>query len=368
MQCRFAVATLGLLLVAAQALAEPVKHLYRAEVLVASQSVTERSRAATTALETVLVRVSGRAQVLEHPSAQKALKRAHRYVSEFSYETTDEQLEIDGALQPATRLVLRFSAALVEKLLREAGLPLWPANRPSLLVWLVEDDLSRGRHLVADPLVWESVRAQAAERGLPLATPLLDLQDQIALEADALWHFDEENIRAASARYGADGIVVGRYTRASNGRWLANWQLLHKREANLFDSSAESIEELVARGMTQVVEHIAGLYAIVPRNQAPDTVVVEVAGVEDFGRYIATLDYFDGLAMVRHAALTEVKGATLVLQLSTEGELSLLLDALSLDKKLLPADDGGSLSLPGSRYSPRGSASNPLQYRWSPQS
>lgn len=344
--------------------AEPVKGLYRAEVLVTSQSLRERNRASSEALAEVLVRVTGMPQVLQQPPAKSAIKRAQRYVSEFSYETTDEVLEKNGKAKAATRLVFRFSPALIDKLLRDARLPIWPANRPNLLVWLVEDDLRLGRQLVGGEEVLASLQQAAKRRGVPLATPLLDLQDRVALKPDDLWQLNEDKIRAASRRYRADGILVGRYTQTSDGRWRANWQLLLRQDASLFESSADAVEAVIERGIDRVADYLAGLYAIVPRGQGPATVVVQIDGVRDFRHYIATLNYFDGLAMVRDAAPTQVNGETLVLQLHAEGDLSLLLQTLALDKKLLPADNGGSLSLPGSRYSPRGSLANPLQYRW----
>lgn len=345
-------------------LAEPVEGLYTTDVLVSSQGRAERVRAAGEGLAEVLLRVSGHPPALRHPEVRQALKRAQRYVSEFSYESTEETLETGGAIKPAHKLILKYSASQVEQLLRKAQQPIWPSNRPNLLVWLVIDEFPSGRRLVGDAPVQDSLRAAALRRGLPMIYPLLDLQDQIALSADALWDMDEASVLAASRRYHADGILVGRYSQTSRGQWLANWKLLHKDEAVIFDSASEEFERMLNGGLDQVADYLAGLYAIVPGEQGPDAVVVQLSGVDDFASYAAALNYLDGLAMVRHAALVAVRGDTLLLNLFTEGDLSQLLDTLALDNKLIPANEGGSLSLPGSRYSTKGSAENPLQFRW----
>lgn len=344
--------------------AELVKGLYTTDVLVSSQGGAERVRAASEGLAEVLLRVSGHPRALRHPDIKQALKRAQRYVSEFSYESTEDTLVVNGEVRAAHKLILKYSASLVERLLRRAEQPIWPANRPNLLVWLVMDEYPTGRRLVGDAAVRDSLRVAAQRRGVPMILPLLDLQDQIAISADALWELDETNTLAASRRYRADGILVGRYSQTSQGNWLANWKLLHRDEAVVFDSGSEEFDRMLNSGLDQVADYLAGLYAIVPGEQGPAAVVVQLSGVSNFASYAAALNYLDGLAMVRHAALVAVRGDTLLLNLYTEGDLSQLLDTLALDNKLLPADEGGSLSLPDSRYSAKGSAENPLQFRW----
>ena len=340
--------------------------LYRTQVLVTSQSTAERGRAAAQGLAEILTRVSGQADANRRPAVRQALKTANRYLSEFSYASTDETLERAGEERPATRLLLAFSPALVDKLLRQAQLPAWPANRPTLMVWLVADDVSQGRHLVEDEESLDVLRKAAQRRGLPIVTPLLDLEDRVAISAADLWSFDEAKLQAASARYQADAILVGRYSQTSRGRWLASWQLLHKQGDGAFDSRRDQLTEVMNNGIDQVADHMAGLYAIVPRDSAFDRVVLQVAGVHDFAAYRATLDYLQRLRMVRRATLRSVQGQALELTLQTEGELSLLLDTLALDNKLVPVESvpDGSMSLPGNRYLPRGSEQNPLLLRW----
>ena len=351
---------------------EQLVDLYQTETLVTSQSSRERARAATDGLAEVVLRISGTLAALQAPAVIDGMRRAQSYVYEFQYASTDQTLTVDDREVPASRLILRFSRQGVERLLRRANLPMWPANRPSLLVWLVVDDLDRGRHLVGpadDPAAIAALNAAAGRRGLPLLAPLLDLEDRVALAGDAAWVLAEDKIRLASGRYQSDAILVGRYSSTSRGEWRATWLLLHKGQSRVFDSVGFELDTVIAAGVNQVADHLAGIYAIVPGQHDPDAVVMQLTGVADFTHYVRVLDYLEKLAVVRQAHLAAVRGDTLLLHLYTDGDLALLLNALALDRRLVPVasvDPG----LPGPeapewQLGPRGSIHNPLHYQWS---
>ena len=335
--------------------AEQVVDIYRGEVLVTSQSTSER--------QTATQRVSGDPQALEHEQVRAAIDRAQDYVYEFNYSSTQQSLEMDGAQVPAMRLVLMFSPAAVENLLRSAGLPLWPANRPSVLVWLVSDDGSGPQQIVEDELR-QQLREHAHVRGLPLILPLQDLEDRLALSARELWYTDEAAVQHASDRYSADAILVGRYSQTSSGTVRSNWKMFHSLGDPAFAINAESSAELVRMALDRVADHFAGLYAIRPREEGPDTTVVQVIGVSDFGTYKSAQNYLDGLPMVRRVELVALRPDALTLRLYVEGEVSRLLSTLSSDGRLLSSAESGRVSLPENRFLPRGTLVNPLTYRW----
>src|SRR5690625_3999237 len=213
---------------AAAGWAEQVVNIYRGEVLVTSQSAAERQAATRQAFEDLVLRVSGDPHTVEHEQVRDAIERAQDYVYEFNYSSTQETLEVDGARVPAVRLVLMFSPVAVENLLRSAGLPLWPANRPSVLAWLVTDDGNGPTQIVEDELR-QTLREHAQRRGLPLILPLQDLEGRLALSARELWYMDEAAVQHASGRYSPNAILVGRYSQPSSGAVRSNWQLLHSQ-------------------------------------------------------------------------------------------------------------------------------------------
>ncbi len=353
--------------------AEVVSTLYQAEVLVASQGSRARTEAAAQGLADVVVRVSGVPEAGQLPRVMGAMSKPLRWLEAFHYESTDELLEHNGVEVSASRLILRYSASAIEQLLRDAGLPVWPANRPSVLVWMVQDDVVEGRRVVSlleQPEVLEATQAVSERRGLPMVTPLLDLQDQMALSADDLWGLDENLILNASSRYQADAVVVGRYTQTSGGQWRATWLLLHKGSREVFDSRGLDTAAWVDDGFGQVVSYLAGMYAIVPQIGTSEAVVMELDGVETFADYFQALKYLQDLAMVNRADPSAVSVSTLRLNLFTEGSVSLLLDALALDNRLKPksvvtvSSQSSVTPVPVWQMGPQGSANNPLRYEW----
>lgn len=355
----------ALLLAAAPLRAEQVVDLYTAEVLVATQSAADRERAAREAFAALVVRVSGDTGAMEQSAVREASRRAQDFVYEFNYASTDDTIEVDGEERPATRLVLKFSPVEIEQLLRSAELSLWPANRPAVLYWLVarEDD---GARRVSGSQERDWLKEHALLRGLPLISPLDDLEDRLALSARQLWDLDREAIRSASARYDSDAVLVGRYSETSSGQWRSDWQLYHGMGNYGFNVNAESKQAMITSAVDVLADHFASLYAIVPREEGPDTLVLQLSNIEGFGAYKAAETYLEDLAMVRRVEMISVRPGVLLFRLVTEGDVERLLSTLRLDSQLVPAAQSGHVSLVGDRFQPQGTMANPLVYTWEP--
>lgn len=377
------VAVFWFALCASDVMAEQVVDIYRAEVLVRSQSAAVRNIAARDAMREVLIRVSGDTTAPEQPGMKAAINQAQNYLLEFSYASTDKRLEVDGKSIPATVLIAKFSPQGIERLLREARLPLWPASRPKLLIWSVLQDASGAFHRVPDDTIMAALSQRAAVRGLPLALPLHDFEDTIALSSDNLWNFEEAAIKEASERYRPDAILVGRYSQSADGQWQASWQLIHASGNNTFDDQAEAASTLFTRALDAAADSFARLYAIVPSESGPDVIVMQVENVADFGAHKNLQRYLEGLVMVKRLELLKIDGQHQLLRLYIEGDQAQLLTTLVLGKKLYPLDteavgiapalpafdpvdllDSG-LPPPLPAFAP-GSLGKPLVYRWQP--
>ncbi|MCP8898109.1 DUF2066 domain-containing protein [Gilvimarinus xylanilyticus] len=341
--------------------AEQKVDLYSANELVKSQSLAQREAAAKHALERVLVRVSGSQQAATKPQVRDALVRAQDYVYEYSYSGTDETLEgIEGEPVPASRLHLKFSAALVEQLLREAGLTFWPANRPEVLVWIVENSGAESQ-IVSDSERWQTLREQAALRGVPISAPLFDLEDHLAMPAQTLWQLDAPTIREASERYRADAILVVRYSQLSDGRFRGDWQLMHSEGEASFEGQGETLAPLLQAAVNDTADRFASLYAINPSETGSASIAMRVDNVTSFATYKQIERYLSSLALVRRVQMHSLSEQGLILQLFTEGDITRLENTLQLAQVLTPASD--SVSLSANRYQRRGSLERPLRYR-----
>ena len=206
-----------------------VPWLYTAEAAVRSQSAGDRHRAASTGLAEVLTRLTGLAPLPDHADVASALAAPERFYARYEY--VQRQAEADA---PAQVLVFHFDPGPVLRLLRQADLPVWAADRPRTLAWVVlqqqgERRLIGGAGPLADAIAG-SLRQRARERGLELSLPLMDLTDA-ALSPTAVWGLFWEDIDAASARYAPDLLLVGRLRQAVDG-WHTEWQLRSRGAAS----------------------------------------------------------------------------------------------------------------------------------------
>lgn len=332
---------------------------YSASVPVASQSARERERAAGVGLREVLVRISGVEDLDQYPDAVSALSRASSHLEQYSYE------RVRGATGRMTEhLVMTFSPAAVERILRSAGLPYWPVQRPDALVWLVEDDITEGKRLVNDtgsPIL-QGLFSASQKRGLPLLLPLLDLEDQLAISAEQVWNLDQETVLAASERYNADTVLIGRYSRTSTGQWWTSWQFFHRGDGRNFDLRGEDGVVVGQQALAPLANYLAGLYALKANPESASRLYVQVSPVNDFGNYRKTLDYLHKLPVVTSYSLLAVTGESLLFSFELNGTFDQLKNALSLDGKMRPQYSGDPnapwLALPG------GSADQPWRLEW----
>ncbi len=377
-------------------------------MLVKNQSESERNAAARASFGELVVRVSGQRNALEHPVIQQALPKAQNYLFGFTYKSTPEKITDGGKSFPALALQLNYEPQAIEQLLREAQLPLWPATRPRLLVWLVYKDAT-GLHQVPQVIDLQAMNRQASYRGLPLAFPKLDLEDSLSLTADDLWAVDVEKIKAASLRYKVDAILVGRYMPSSLGPiplpvvkdpaavvdaelvassessssamasssevssiadaslvpppvlgpWLGDWQLIHGDYPQTFADETPEVAGLFASAIDRAADYFANQYAIMPTNQGPQTIVLHVGNITSFGAFKQVQRYLDDLAMVQRMEVITVNADGLLLRLTTEGDIKLLMSTLALGRRLAPLQSD-SLSSAGVQVAAAGDPASPV--------
>lgn len=342
------------------ATADPEIDLYRAAVKVGSQTAAERARAASDGLRQVLVRVSGTQDIHQSPEVLNSLSKATSYMDQFHYESVTDKFGNAGE-----RLVMAFSPAVVERILRDASLPFWPVNRPDVLVWLVEDKANAGKTLLneAPSEVLAALQSAARERGVPLALPLLDLDDQLAINAEQVWTLNEDAILNASERYNADTVLVGRVTETSTGEWWATWQFFHRGQDRVFDVRADTAVQLGKQAIGPLADYLSGLYSIVPNAESAPQVAVQISQVGDFKAYRGVFDYFDQLAFLTSYNLVSVVGNNLLFYMQVNGTMDQLNNALLVDGKIQPEATQASPQAPWIAV-PRGTLDNPLRFEW----
>lgn len=362
--------------------------IYRAQALVKSQAEAERNAAARATFGELMVRVSGQRNALDNPVVRAAMPKAQNYLFGFSYKSSNEKLIEGGRNFTALALQLDYEPQAIGQLLRDAQLPLWPAQRPTLLVWLVFKD-SRSLHLVPEVIDFQAINGAAAYRGLPLMFPKHDVEDSLSITAVDLWAVNQEKIKAASARYNADAVLLGRYMPSSmgpippavvidplatadytavtlsssavavsstastassvegaldavpaepvQGPWQGEWLLLHGENQTTFADETPEVKGLFNNVIEHVADYFAKQYAIVPTNQGAQQIVLRVGNVTSFAAFKEVQSYLEGLALVQRMEVVTVNAEGVAVRLTTEADTRLLINTLALGRRLVLA-------------------------------
>ncbi|MGV6807659.1 MAG: DUF2066 domain-containing protein [bacterium] len=331
---------------AASVAAVEVDGLYTASVPVTSQSESERSRGVKKGLLQVIRKLTGVYAVDSFSGVSSAVASADSYMGGYSYELVPGEV-VSG--DQGLRLVVNFSADMLNRFLRVNRLPIWPSQREPLLIWVVMDDPESGRQLVGSETLadgYEVLRRLAEERGQPLAFPVLDLTDRVTLRPEDAWAFSEASITAASSRYRASNWVVFRLFQTSQGGWRGASFLGMASETSLTNIVEPDSQTFFSRGLSAAIDSISARQAYVPA--AVDSLVrLTVDGIDGNRAYSDLTAMLANMEIVRDISLKQLKPGRALLNVQIEGDRDVFFAALDRSAVIRPADPEGGF---GDRY------------------
>jgi hypothetical protein len=320
-----------LLLAVTASQAGSVRDLYSAQVPVADQSAKALSVASRQALADVVVKVSGSVEVLQYPAIKTALKKARANVQQYAYSREDGP---QGVLSAR----FEFDGSYVTRLVTQSGAPLWTANRPQVLVWMVVEDAS-GRYFVnmdTAPELAAQLLEAFSRRGVPVQLPLFDLADSAAISTEEAWRLYGPALQAASDRYDVRDIVVGRLAALSTGNSVGDWSYLYS--GNRIDRSvtAADAEAFMREGVSIVAEDMASRYAVVSSGADDSGVTMSVLGVASYADYAGIVAWLEGLELIDHANVERIERDQIELRLHAQADAGQLAAIIELDERLVP--------------------------------
>nr|VFJ52948.1 MAG: hypothetical protein BECKFM1743C_GA0114222_101165 [Candidatus Kentron sp. FM]VFJ74568.1 MAG: hypothetical protein BECKFM1743A_GA0114220_107861 [Candidatus Kentron sp. FM]VFK21956.1 MAG: hypothetical protein BECKFM1743B_GA0114221_108292 [Candidatus Kentron sp. FM] len=299
----------------------PIPELYEAKMPVIDKSEQERNKALRAALRQVIIKITGRREAVGRSAIAKALEQPDRYIQQFLYQTEKTPSE-------SAELVFwaKFDPGAVSELLRSANLPSWERARPSMLIWLVVKGdkesvlLSTNSHGELS----SALRQGAAERGVSIMLPLLDLRDSARIGATDVWNRSRQRILDASERYVPDTILVGRVYSASATGWKAHWELLGAgaRLGGWTTYAGEpggALRKGVHGAADILVNRYAGWGRGVPTDAALTRAQPTVSGIDTIADYARTLRYLEGLQSEAKVYVTRASGNRISFLLSVPG-------------------------------------------------
>ena len=327
-----------------------VPWLYAVEVPVSSQA--ERQRAARVGLRELLVRITGLPELPPNAEIRAALREPEKYYVrfEFSMRPQPRSVQPSGAVDDDTPeqmfVALHYEPATVLALLRRAALPVWGADRPTVLAWIAVEEEGVRRMVSAssgDELV-DAFRRRARQRGLEASLPVMDLADH-AITPATVWGRFWEAVESASPRYNADLIVLGRVARRADGSWVSDWET---RSVVVTDDShrrATAAPDAVAAGVDAVADALANRFAVGGRL---DAITVIIRGASTIAAYASVLDYLRSREYIEHMEVKAVARDVLTLHLHSRSSAAQLEELLSMGSPLTTVPVNGERKPPGS--------------------
>lgn len=246
---------------------------YEVTVPLGGPTEEDRARAFAEALQAVAVKASGRRSAAT--SRNVAAANPARYVQRYA-KTSDQMLKVG------------FAGGAIEDLLQQAGLPLWPSERPVTLVAVTGADRSE-------------IERAAAWRGLPIT-------------------------------WGTGGAGPGATLSGVPGATGFAWKFTHAGQST---ESRGSVQD----GIDLAADTLAAYYAP-PSTRSTSSLSVSVGGMRDVTAYAALVRYLKSLSLVRDLAVESLAGDVVRLRLTVKGDRQVLVRIAALDGRLQTAARG----------------------------
>ena len=319
-------------------LAAEVKGLYEAEMLVPDQSRSERGLAMSAALAEVVAKVSGQRDARLQPKVSRAIARPARLLQQYRYRPLPADVSADAMPgDDPQQIFFRFDKQAVNRLLRDSGLPVWGATRPSLLAWVAVEDGGRRYLLGADDAeeLRSLVEEEAKRRGLPLVLPLQDLQDQQRVQFADVWGRFREPVLQASRRYHPEAVLMGRLTRLPDDSWRADWWIAEGTDSENWQVEGVLPVEVVAEGMATALDWLAGRYAGQALAGEAGQLLVTVRDVEGLADFARVEQYLQSLQQVEQVSARQIDAGRVDYVLTLEGSPEGIAQTIALGRLLI---------------------------------
>ncbi len=325
------------------ALAVRVTTLYQGVLPATTQSADERSQLASAALAQVLVKLSGNNTILNNSEIKARLSTASSLMQEFSYVHAPT---LPGQTKPYL-LELNFDPEGVNKILRDAGAPIWGQNRPLLLVWLTYQAATHAPEMVgADSSgnISSLLKQSTDRRGIPVMFPALDVEDLGQVTVNDVLTMNSPKLMNAAKRYASDGILMGHITQTPTG-YQTEWKLVMGNDQWGWNITGNSLPDIFNALTDHSAETLAGRYATVITNTIQSNLVLKIIHVSEADDFVQVMSYIKHLTPVSDVQLVQINGSELIVKVSLRGTEASFAEALSVGQKLTPVTNEGKQML-----------------------
>lgn len=328
------------LLVAGNAVyADASANLYAATVPIANQTTAAQNAAFSAALSNVMIKVSGNPGITSVPVVATALKQAPQWVQSYNYTAADN-----------SQIAVQFDSSQINQLLASANQPVWTGARPQTLVWLATNDNNQSQLIGSDSnsVLPKLISDDAAQRGLTVVFPLIDLQDLAIVSTQSITQYQPDAIRQASARYVHDDVLLANISSptANSTNWQVDWTLLLNGAKVDWQTQAPDEKTAVAQGMDQFANNIFTQHQTQSAAQPQDSnITLTVYGINSLQGYSSVSQYLQQLSPIQSVSLATMAADHVVFDITLNSSLQALSDAITSGNVLIPADGNSNNNL-----------------------
>lgn len=319
----------------ANAFAIRVNAIYKADLPVASQSANERDQMLPDALAQVLTKVSGTTQVLDNPAIKTQLKDASSLMQEYSYQKNT------GNTAKPYRLIVQFDSEAINKILTDANIPIWGANRPLITVWIDDELANHSPELIdnsSQNAILNLLKTEADNRGLPIIFPMMDVTDMNIVSSNDFVTQNVPNLQKASERYGSDAILLARIMHSDTGITVQAKLILGK-DVWGWNLSDKTMAPIMTTLVDTVTHALAERYATAVKPTIQENMTLKVINVAEEDDFSHMMNYIEHLTPVSDVQIVRVEGNEVILSISLRATRDSFLQALMIGKKLSPVAD-----------------------------
>ena len=326
-----------------QAQAVVVKGLYRVEFPVPDQSRAVRTAVFTKGLEEVLIRASGRRNILQEikPGSASAYVQQYSYI-EQEEESTADSADNSGQLQPAVPqsyvLSVEYNPGKIIKLLRDNNQPVWGVYRNQALIWLAVRD-GTNRYVLKDSdnsLLKDAADDSMQRRGVPLVWPVYDKQDRNKMRFVDAWAAFEKPVKEASKRYTTGPVIVGRMS-WNGSKWNGDWSLFVESASYTWTLSSADYNALIAEAIDLSADEIGKHYAVLERQGLDEPgLLIEVGNIDSVEDFRAVQTFLNKLTAVRQTRVSRVEDDRVEFVVDLRGDMDDFVRQVSTDRALQP--------------------------------
>jgi hypothetical protein len=292
-----------------------------------------------------MLKVVGNEALLNATDLSSLEAEANSYVQQYEYLRTNI-LAQDLTQPDQLALRLKFGANAVNKAIQQLQLPAWDKNRPDILIWVTVEEGNNVTMvgLETDGLGVIKPLSHAAEsRGLPLLLPLMDLQDQAAVNAADIRDNNVSKLETASQRYQADVILTASIQQQDTAV-IIDWHAAGRdvRESWLTQGS---LNDALKQGVGMLADKLALRYTQqLNTDQPKQRLKLSVSNVVNFADYNRLMQYLEQLDLVTDIQIANLGEQQLDLDIGFQGSETVLQRMLSVGSLLLEEETPDSVN------------------------